>query len=127
MKLSGFSHPRAPLTGVAVLLCLGVPGMAVGSRAPASVRGAHENPPVGVGLSDWSGIRSAYEEARHAVVATEIGHRARNALQGFETRFDERGFSVEADDRGWSFGLELVRYGWGEREECVGQPDRRSA
>jgi hypothetical protein len=46
------------------------------------------------------------------VVAVETGHRAENPGQGWLTNFDERGFLVEPRSADWSWGLELLSYGF---------------
>lgn len=68
----------------------------------------------GLGESELAGIRAAYEEARHAVFATESGHRARSFHQRWTVHFDGRGMSVSPDEGGWSWGLELSRFGFGD-------------
>ncbi len=72
--------------------------------------------------SDWSGILAAYEADRHAVLAAEGGHQARNPGQKWTTRFDGRGFVTTPDAGGWSWGLELVSYGVDGAEGAVSAP-----
>ncbi|MBL8840280.1 MAG: FG-GAP repeat protein [Planctomycetes bacterium] len=75
--------------------------------------------PDGLSDGDWSSIRAAYEAGRHRVIAAEDGLEARNPGQQWTTRFDGRGFCTTPDASGWTFGLELVRYGWGDAEGAV--------
>ena len=75
--------------------------------------------PEGLTADDWSSIRRTYEAERHAVHPVDGGHRARNPGQQWSTIFDGRGFTVEPDAGGWSWGLELLRYGFPEREHSV--------
>ena len=70
--------------------------------------------PDGLSSSDWSSIRAAYEAGRHQVFAVEDGHQARNPGQKWTTVFDGRGFCTKPDAGGWSFGLDLMNYGWGD-------------
>ena len=70
--------------------------------------------------SDWSSIGAAYEAGRHAVYSVEEGHRARNACQHWTTHFDGRGFTITPDDGGWSWGLELLSYGFPGAEPILG-------
>ena len=78
--------------------------------------------PEGVAAGDWASIRAAYEAGRHQVFAVEGGHQARNPGQQLTTRFDGRGFRTTPDAGGFSFGLDLVSYGWGEAERTVERP-----
>jgi len=82
--------------------------------------------PKGLAQSDWSSIRAAYEAHRHAVVADESkpGHyRARNPGQRWITTFDGRGFSktpnAGLDGGGWTWGLDLISYGRGEKQQTI--------
>ncbi|MFN0009762.1 MAG: FG-GAP repeat protein [Planctomycetota bacterium] len=79
------------------------------------------------GSGDWARIREAYDQERHAASAVGCGYEAHNPGQRWTTIFDGRGFEATPDSRGWSFGLELVRYGWdGDRIE-VREPRRSTA
>ena len=61
---------------------------------------------------DWSSISAAYEAARHGFYRAEHGHEARSHGNRWLARFDGGGFSLGPDEGEWSFGLELVRYGF---------------
>jgi hypothetical protein len=91
--------------------------------------GAHAAPvaAAGLGAHDWAGIRAAYEAGRRAAFEVEGGYVARNPGQGFLARFDGRGFSTEPDQGGWTWGLELLRYGFLGAEREVAEPARVSA
>lgn len=73
------------------------------------------NTPNGLGASDWSSIRAAYESNRHRAFASEGGFVARNPGQQWQTRFDGRGFITSPDSGSWSWGLDLVSYGRGDQ------------
>ena len=70
---------------------------------------------------DRASVRSAHETARHLVVETDDGLVARNPGQGWRLGFDGRGFSVQPDANGWTWGLELVSYGFVGNENTVGE------
>src|SRR5688572_28607908 len=75
--------------------------------------------PDGLAAADWASIRAAYDAVRHAVYEIEGGFGARNAGQQWTTQFDGRGFSVTPDDGEWSWGLELLSYGFAGAERAV--------
>jgi hypothetical protein len=77
--------------------------------------------------SEWASIRAAYEAGRHQMFAVAGGHRARNPGQQWTSLFDGRGFTTTPDAGGWSWGLELVRYGWGEDKRDVALPQSVTA
>jgi drug/metabolite transporter superfamily protein YnfA len=65
--------------------------------------------PNGLGKSDWSSIRAAYEGGRHQFFAQEDGtHLASNPGLGWKMTFDEKGFTATPQDGAWTWGLELV-------------------
>ena len=80
--------------------------------------------PEGLAKSDWSSIREAYEQNRHAVVANPDGtHQARNPGQAWRTQFDGHGFTTTPDASGWTWGLELKSYGYpGHALKIAGVP-----
>src|SRR6185436_1566742 len=82
---------------------------------------------AGLDSSDWAGIRTAYEAGRRAAFEVEGGYVARNPGHGFLARFDGRGFSTEPDQGGWTWGLELLRYGFPGAEREVAEPADVSA
>jgi hypothetical protein len=102
---------RAALAGAAFSFLLGLPCVA-----------QQRSPDEKLSSSDWSSIRAAYDAGRHQVRAVEGGHRAHNPGQQWTTLFDGRGFTTTPDAGGWSWGLELVRYGWGEDARDVARP-----
>lgn len=75
----------------------------------------------------WSDIRQAREEHRHAAVATPQGHRARNPGQRWRSEFDGRGVTLVPDAGDFTWGLELVRYGFAARERELASPTRTTA
>lgn len=72
--------------------------------------------------SDWSSIRAAYEEGRHAFQWVEGAWRARNPGQRWTTKFDGKGFLAEPKDSAWSWGLELRSYGFAGQEKRLERP-----
>jgi FG-GAP repeat len=85
--------------------------------APAPWPSSEAALPDELTAADWSGIRAACEARRYALTRCEDGHRAGNPGQRWTTRFDGRGFTIEG--AGWSWGLELVRWGFVGRERAV--------
>jgi hypothetical protein len=83
---------------------------------------AQEPPHEKLSGADWASIRAAWDAGRHQVLAVEGGHRARNPGQRWTTHFDGRGATTTPDGGGWSWGLELVRYGWGGDTHDVARP-----
>lgn len=69
--------------------------------------------------ADWSGIRAEYERHRHEAISGINGYAARNPEQCWRTEFDGRGFLVQPDAGGWSWGMELVSYGYAGHECAV--------
>ncbi len=70
---------------------------------------------------DWAGVVDAYRLGQHAVFAMPDKLAAHNPRQGWKLGFDRRGFLVEPDTGGWSWGLQLVSYGFEENEHYVGE------
>ncbi len=75
--------------------------------------------PEGPFSGDWASIREAYEAARHEAHSTEEGYRAHNPGQQWLTRFDGHGFVIRPDAGDWTWGLELVSYGFPGSERLV--------
>ena len=100
--------------------------LALSPGAP-DARPAGPTGPEGISAADWAGIRAAYEAGRHAAFAAEGGYQARNPGQRWLTRFDGRGFSAEPDSGAWTWGLELLRYGFEGAERPVSRPARTTA
>lgn len=68
--------------------------------------------PDGLPASDWASIRAVYDANRHATFAVDGGYQARNPSQQWTTHFDGRGFEAKPDGGGWSWGLDLVSWGY---------------
>lgn len=83
--------------------------------------------PDGLASGDWASIREAYEAGRHAAYPVDGGYQARNPGQQWTTLFDGAGFTTTPDAGGWSWGLQLVRYGWSEDEREATAPRSVSA
>ena len=83
-----------------------------------------ENVPNGLSASDWSGIRPEYERNQRAIYKVGSDYRARNGVQQWLTRFDERGFVLEPAGGGWSLGVDsgesCQRAGSGHRGQRTG-------
>ena len=88
---------------------------------------AQEVAPEGVAASDWESIRAAYDVGRHTVHEAENGFVARNPGQGWRLNFDTRGFLVKSDASDWTWGLELVSYGFVGDKHFVGEAACASA
>jgi hypothetical protein len=74
---------------------------------------AQAQTPDGLTPTEWTSLREAYEHGRHRVFTTDDGqHQARTPRQQYATRFDGRGALVRPDEGDWTFGLELVSYGF---------------
>src|SRR5262245_13498620 len=81
------------------------------------------NPPSdGLSAADWSSIRAVCDANRHAAVAVEGGHQTRNPGQAWQTYFDGRGFITTPYAGDWSWGLDLVSYGFEFAESAVTAP-----
>jgi hypothetical protein len=81
--------------------------------------------PEGLSGAEWSSIRAAYEDGRHRVFERSDGtHQARTHGQQYATTFDGRRAVVASDEGDWSFGLELVRYGFDGHAVEVVEPQR---
>jgi hypothetical protein len=81
--------------------------------------------PDGLTPSDMTGLRAAYEQGRHRVFDRGDGtYQARTHRRQFSTVFDGRGALVTPDDGEWTFGLELVSYGFEGSEVEVLEPER---
>ena len=83
--------------------------------------------PDGLSSGDWAGIQAAHEAGRYAATMTTSGFQARNPGQRWVTHFDGRGFRTEPDAGGWSWGLELVSYGFAGSEQVVTEATSVSA
>ncbi len=70
--------------------------------------GETDHPPQGMTATDWSSIRSAYEEARHRWQKQgNDSYHARNHSQQWHLRLDHSGFTAKSDQADWHWGLEL--------------------
>src|SRR5262245_23070998 len=77
---------------------------------------------AGLTAGEWSSIRDAYEAGRHAAFAVEDGYGARSPGQQWVTRFDGRGFTITPEGGEWTWGLELVSYGFSGAERAIEAP-----
>ena len=101
------SHARYGLMWLIAAPLLGAPTL----LAQESV-----DPDVEAGLDlcsdDWSGIREAYQESRHAIRQLDTGFSAFNPGQRWVSQFDGRGFTTTPLESGWTWGLQLEAYGF---------------
>lgn len=81
--------------------------------------------PQGLEKLDWFSIRAAHTAWQHSIQRVEgerTKWRARNAGR-WTARFDGRGFLATPQAAEWQWGLQLVRYGFGESQTTVtGEP-----
>ncbi len=94
--------------------------MAFGLAASPGV--AQDRVPEGLSGADWTGILSAYQAHRYVAFAVEGGYLARNPGQQWRTHFDGRGFEITPNAGGWSWGLDVISYGWGDAQHIVEHP-----
>ena len=95
------------------LLAFGSPSQVATSQAARSVTQAE--PLVAeqiVSPEDWAAIRAARDVTHYGVISVGGQYLARNHGQRWSTAFDGRGVSVRPVIGSWSWGTELVRYGW---------------
>ena len=104
-----------------VMLC-GALSLAPGEVGPTPATPAAPGVTDGLSAGDWAGIRAAYEDGRCSAFEVEGGYVASNPDHGFRTRFDGRGFSTEPDAGDWSWGLELLCYGFAGAEREAREP-----
>jgi hypothetical protein len=79
----------------------------------------------GLSPSDIASLQAAFEQGRHRVFERTDGtHEARTHGQQYATTFDGRRAVVASDGGDWSFGLELVRYGFDGHAVEVVEPRR---
>ena len=112
---------RLVVLSVGVCLAIVTPPSGMGQAVAAT------DGPDGLSSTDWSGIREAYEAGRYMAQPVEGGWRARNPGQNWQTHFDGRGFTTAPEAGGWTWGLELLRYGFVGKQRNVDSPVRRSA
>jgi hypothetical protein len=119
---------RHPITGSSVLSCLSLAFavLALPSLGIAGGPNAAHSVPEGLSATEWASVRQAYDAGRHATQPCEGGYQARNPGQRWLTRFDGRGFETEPDKGGWTWGLELLSYGFAGVEFGVINPERVS-
>lgn len=108
------THIRCSLPGIATLLAIS------GLPLPASAADSTKPTPQGVSQSDWIGIRAAHEAAKHRIVPAADGAlKAWNPGQQWTTGFDGRGFTTHPEHSQWTWGLELERYGFGDKASTL--------
>lgn len=70
---------------------------------------------------------AAYETGRYAVRPVEGGYEAFNPGQRWRVHFDGRRFTTQPDAGGWTWGLQLLRYGFAGNERVVTVPGHTGA
>ena len=95
------------------------------TRPPAEEAGWQASPtqtPDGLQTSEWGSIQAAHSAWKHSFLPLANGAwQARNAGQSWTTEFDGRGFLATPQGQSWQWGLELTRYGFGDRKQVVDQ------
>ena len=117
--------PHLAARSVLLFLLLGLPLFAQqpAPRALDAPRSSAQEPPAGLSPDDWSSIRAAWEDGRHAARATDEGFVTRTPGQAWTTEFDRDGATTTPDSGGWTWGLELAGFGFqgapGEVEQAA--------
>lgn len=101
------------------LLCLGTASLFLTSSliaqssesSPDPMRIASAGDPA-ISDSDHASLRAVFQASRHAAVSDADGYLAHNPGQSWQTRFDRRGFTTTPDRGGWTWGFELLGYGY---------------
>ena len=62
--------------------------------------------------ADWAGIRAARDASRYEVRSFEGGLRAHNPGQAWSSSFDGRSFLTLPESGSWTWGLQLLGYGF---------------
>ena len=83
--------------------------------------------PPGLTAEEWSDLRAAFLEDRYTPRRVDDDYFAGNPGQRWRARFDGRGVTVEPSARGWTWGLELVSYGFAGAETMVRAAEGTSA
>lgn len=78
-----------------------------------------ERAPLGLETSEWQNIRAAHEAWRHKFRDTGGVWQARNPAQQWTARFDGRGFLAAPAAASWSWGLQLMSYGYRSSQVLV--------
>lgn len=115
LRHSSFSFIiRSSMARHLMILCLALPSLLL------QVKFAQPPTLEGLGVSDWAGIRAAYDEGRHRAFEFDGCFRARNPGQQWVAEFDGRGVLVQPDHGEWSWGLQLRAYGYEDAAQEVG-------
>lgn len=97
---------------VPTLLCalLGIPAISL-AQAPGT--------PPGISQETWSAIQSVHDANQHLVHKSATGYQAYSPEQDWLSSFDGKGVVVQPDDADWSWGLQLVSFGFEGDEVAV--------
>lgn len=106
--------PFSSRLGLALTLAL--------SAVPASSQGSVE-----LEDQDWADLRAAHVSKLHEAQADGDGFHSYNPAQRWDNRFDGRGLTVAPAGADWTWGLELVSFGFGAQQQLVGQPQQIDA
>jgi hypothetical protein len=68
--------------------------------------------PEGLQKSDWRNIHAAHNAWKHEFRQVDGKWQAHNPGQRWNTAFDDRGFLAKPKEAEWTWGLELVSYGF---------------
>lgn len=89
-------------------------------RPDQSAVGSAEKLPSGLDRSGWNGILEAHQAWKHSIKADGMVWRTHNPGTRLIATFDGRGFNVRPESGDWSWGLELISYGRGDRQVAIG-------
>ena len=115
---------KSSITALKDVLGFALATLFVSSIGTAQAPSSSDDAPEGLDSADWSGIRKEYETHRHDAYPVAGDYEANNPGQQWRTRFDGQGFTTRPNAGGWTWGLELVRYGFVGEERDVAQPTR---
>ncbi len=103
------------------ILCL--PALAEQTRQPIPPGKV----PEGLQKSDWQSIHAAHNAWKHEFRQVDGKWQAHNPGQRWTTTFDERGFLAMPQEAEWTWGLELVSYGFAANPNPVSGTAESSA
>ncbi len=94
---------------------------------PSISLGQASSTPAGISQESWSAIKAVHEADLHQVKRTESGHQAHNPGQDWSTEFDGEGFVVQPGGFDWTWGLQLMSFGFEGEVVAVEREAKASA